>query len=191
MNKIIIVLFLSLSLFHLNSIDSPTDPTDPGLTDKFDENSSQSDVNFNIQFQNQKGEFGKGVIKSLKGIYLNLIWDGNEIGSQEILMDFVKAIRVKGYTTVKKERDNLAVIYYFPHLFDIELKDGNIIKNARGRIKELDNFTVYNSIGRRKCYTYFIRYWLKDKNMFYDNSSTDIDETPKVPDSVIIYMEFE
>lgn len=191
MYKTVIIIFLSLSLFYLNPVDLPDDPDDPGLSDNFDENSSQSDLNFNIRFQNQKGDFGKGVIKSLKGVYLSLIWEENEGGEQELLMDFVKSIRVKGYTTVKKESDNLAIVYYFPHIFDIELRDGNVIKNARGRIKELDNFTLYNSIGRRKSYTYFIRYWLKDKNMFYDNSSTDYEETPKVPGSVIIYIEFE
>jgi hypothetical protein len=153
--------------------------------------SEQDKVDYNVEFQNQKGVFGKGILKELKGFYLKLTWPGNESGSEEILIDFVKSIRIKGYTPVKKSKDNLSLVYYFPQVYDIELKDGKKIKGAQGRIQELDSFVVYNSTGRVKCYTYFVRYWLEDKKMFNDNKSKNFDESPKVPDQVVIYVEFK
>lgn len=193
----IIFVFFTLSLSCKDAtIKSPKEPADPVIKVQEDESSSSNssqdeNVDYNIEFQSQKGVFGKGVIKELKGFYLKLTWPGNEDGSQELLIDFVKSIRVKGYSPVKKSKDNLSLVYYMPELYDIVLKDGKIIKGAKGRIEQLDSFTVYNSTGRLKSYTYFGRYWLEDKKMFSDNKSANFNESPKVPDSVIIYIEFK
>ena len=92
---------------------------------------------------------------------------------------------------VKKQKENASVVFYFPYIFDIELKNGTTIKNAKGRIKELDSFEVFNDIGKEKCYSYFIRLWLEDKGMFADNNSKNYNETSKVPKSVVIYFEFK
>lgn len=193
----IIFVFLTLSLSCKDStVKSPKNPEEPVIKVQEDESSSaisseQEKVDYNVEFQNQKGVFGKGIIKELKGFYLKLTWPGNENGSEEILIDFVKSIRIKGYTPVKKSKDNLSLVYYFPQVYDIELKDGKKIKGAKGRIQELDSFVVYNSTGRVKCYTYFVRYWLEDKKIFNDNKSPNFNESPRVPDPVVIYVEFK
>jgi hypothetical protein len=195
----IIFVFFTLSLSCKDAtIKGPKDPAEPVIKVQEDESSSATsseaeNIDYNIEFQNQKGVFGKGVIKELKGFYLKLTWPGNEDGSQELLIDFVKSIRIKGYSPIKKNKDNLnlSLVYYMPQMYDIELKDGKSIKGARGRIEELDSFVVFNATGRLKCYTYFGRYWLEDKKMFNDNKSTNFNESPKVPDSVIIYIEFK
>ena len=38
--------------------------------------------------------------------------------------------------------------------------------------------------------TYFIRYWLEDLKVFNDNNSSDYNEEPKIPDSVIVDIDF-
>lgn len=70
------------------------------------------------------------------------------------------------------------------------MRDGKIINNAKGRIYKFDSFIIYNSIGKEKCYTYFARYWLEDKMVFYDNNSSDYNEMPILPKSLIVYIEF-
>ncbi len=184
-------IFLLLSIFLLTmqfyGLEDPVDPDEPNVSGTNDEGENK----FNIEYQKQSGIFNKGIIKDIKGFYLKLTWEGNETGSQLILIDFVKSIRVRGYKMVKKKKDNLGIVYYFPYIFDIELKEGKFIKNAEGKIKELESFLVYNTFGKEKCFTYFIRYWLEDKKIFNDNMSSDYNESPKVPDSVVIYVEFK
>jgi len=84
----------------------------------------------------------------------------------------------------------LSVVFYFPYVFDIKLKNGTEIKGAKGRIKELDSFEVYNEIGKEKCFTYFIRYWLEDKKVFSDDGSSNFNEKAKVPKDVVIFLDF-
>ncbi|MBP5705835.1 MAG: hypothetical protein J6W76_01015, partial [Spirochaetales bacterium] len=55
---------------------------------------------------------------------------------------------------------------------------------------ELDSFTITTVLGKQKCYTYFVRYWLEDKGEFVHNGSKDINEKPEVPDEAVIYIEF-
>ena len=194
--KILFLLFIfiiTINLYSKDTLSGPNNPDEPNIDSidiGEDKDSNNKEYSFNIEYQKQNGNFGKGVLQKISNIYLNLSWEGNQIGSQEILLDFIKSLRVKGYTMVKKQRKKLGVIFYFPYVFDIELNDGKIIKDAKGRIKELESFLVYNAMGREKCYTYFVRYWLEDKKIFNDNMSSDYNETPKVPDSVIIYLEF-
>ncbi len=195
MKKILIILFLlKLTLILIFSQDNPTLPDEPIVKDDKitvdNENEKIKNEKNNIKYQNKKGEFIEGVANDFQGIYLNLSWEGNETGSQKILLSFTKSIKITGYTMIKKVKENLGIVFYFPDTFDLELKDGTIIKNAKGRISELESFLVYNSIGKQKCYTYFIRYWLEDKQIFNDNKSYDYNEIPKIPDSVIVYIEF-
>ncbi len=197
MKKLLIILLLFY--FHLSFLitqNSPKLPDEPILKDdkitnkKDNEKTDKEKIN-NIQYQNKKGEIIQGVIDDLKGNYINLSWAGNETGAQKILFDFIKSIKIKEYTMVKKTKENLSVIFYFPNVYDLELKDGRIIKDAKGRINEIESFLVYNSIGKQKCYTYFIRYWLEDKQIFNDNKSSDYNEFPNIPESVITYIEFK
>lgn|GEM_PF-1131687 len=185
-----------------NELKEPKDPDDPSIVfdaDNFnnDDNDNKSkqeekkEIKYNIKYVNKAGIFKKGIIDKLKGTYLKLTWDENESGSQEVLIDFVRSIRIKGYKLHKKKyNDTLSIVYYYPYVYDIKMNDGKLIKNARGRIPELDSFTIYNNIGKEKCYTYFIRYWLEDKSVYNDNKSGDFNENPVVPDQVIIYLEF-
>ena len=197
MKKLLIILILIyLPLIFIITQDNPKLPDEPILKDDkiiMDEKKEKEKIKEeknNIKYQNQKGEITEGVADDFKGVYLNLTWAGNETGSQKILIDFVKSIKINGYSMTKKTKDNLGIVFYFPDNFDLVLKDGKIIKNARGKINEIESFLVYNSIGKQKCYTYFIRYWLEDKQMFNDNKSYDYNEKPKIPDSVIVYIEF-
>jgi len=184
MNKKIFVFFVLL--FILSSIKSdPKDPDEPRVK------GDNTKKKFNIEYRKQNGFYTKAYIEDMKSFYLtNLMWDGNENKEQHIYIDFVKSIEIKGYTTKKIQKDNLSFVFYIPYVFDIELKNGTSIKNAKGRIKELETFTAYNEIGREKCYTYFVRYWLEDKQMFLHNNSKDFNEKPKVPDSTVVYIEF-
>lgn len=179
-----------LSLF-LNSmlivISDPKEPEPPNIK------KDTKDNKFNIEYRKQNGLYYKGFIENKSGFYLtDLTWQGNENKDQHIYIDFIRSIEIKGYTIKKIQKENLSIVYYIPYIFDIELKNGTSIKGAKGRIKELEVFTVYNEIGREKCYTYFIRYWLEDKMMFLDNNSKDFNESPKVkvPDSTVVYIEF-
>jgi hypothetical protein len=189
LKKILIIALLvifQLSAFsQTSSLKNPTTPT----VKTSDSNSSANNVT--IDFQKQSGALSKGIAIGLKGFYIKgLVWAGNENANQDILIDFVRNIRVKGYTIVKKLNGNLAAVFYYPYIFDIEMNDGSTIKGAKGRIQELESFEVFNDRGREKCYTYFMRYWLEDKKIFSDNSSKNFEETPKVPKQAVIYIEF-
>ena len=197
MKKLIITLLLIyIPIISIITQDDPKLPDEPILKDDkivIDEKNEKDIIikeKNNIKYQNKKGEITEGVLNDFNEVYLNLTWQGNEIGSQKILLNFVKSIKIIGYSKIKKTKENLGIVFYFPDIYDIELKDGKIIKNAKGRINEFESFLVYNSIGKQKCYTYFIRYWLEDKQVFNDNMSSDYNETPKIPDSVIVYIEF-
>ncbi|HOJ63154.1 MAG TPA: hypothetical protein PLE45_01925 [Spirochaetota bacterium] len=181
--NIFLLLFLFLAL--LIKAD-PKDPDEPKIKDN-----KNSKDKFNIEYRKQNGFYTKGYIEGMSGFYLNdLMWQGNENKEQHIYIDFVKSIEVKGYTIKKIQKDNLSLVFYIPYVFDIELKNGTSIKGAKGRIKELERFTVYTEIGKEKCYTYFVRYWLEDKQMFLHNNSKDFNEKPTVPESTVVYIEF-
>jgi hypothetical protein len=166
--------------------DGPTDPDNPVL-----DGSTMSVDDLYLQYQRQDGVISEGVLSGLSGTYLEgLTWEGNEDQSEQLLLDLVKSIRVRGYTMVKKVRGNLGIVFYFPHLYDIELKDGSTIIGAQGRVGDLESFTLFNTRGKEKVYTYFIRYWLEDKAMFNDNQSPNYEETPVVPDEVAIFVRF-
>jgi hypothetical protein len=188
-------LFFNYSYSEVNDPKDSYDPDDPSVV--FDsesenkENKTEKKFNYNIKYLNKAGILKKGYFDKLSGNYLKLRWEENESGTQEILVDFVVSIRIKGYKILKeKYNDLLSIVYYYPYVYDIKLKDGTLIKNAKGRISEIDNFIIYNNIGKERCYTYFVRYWLEDKQMFNDNKSKDFNENPHIPDSVIIYIEF-
>ncbi|HPO48971.1 MAG TPA: hypothetical protein PLO89_01470 [Spirochaetota bacterium] len=184
MKKILfcICLFVNLFIFSEDTVKDPNDPTVKGDTEK---------KTVNLEYQKQDGFFYKGYIEQFTNFYLSgLVWEGNENANQNILIDFVESVRVNAYTTVKKQNKNLSIVFYFPYIFDIKLKNGTEIKNAKGRIKELESFEVYNEIGKEKCYTYFIRYWLEDKKIFSDNNSNDFNEKAKVPKEVVIFLDF-
>ena len=183
MKKLIIFLFL-VQLIYIYALDDLKDPKDPVV--KGDKNSET----ILVDYQKQDGFFTKGYIKKLSNFYLSgLVWDGNENANQNILIDFVESIRINGYTPIKKQNKNLSVVFYFPYVFDIKLKNGTEIKGAKGRIKELDSFEVYNEIGKEKCFTYFIRYWLEDKKVFSDDGSSNFNERAKVPKDVVIFLD--
>jgi hypothetical protein len=189
-----IFILFTISLSCKDSIKTPKLPDEPSVLKVQEENKSESKTttsDYSVNFQNQKGSFGKGKLLSTKNFSLNLVWDGNDSGAKKVSIDDVKTIRIKGYTPVKKVKDKLAIVSYRPYMFDLELKDGTIIKNAKGNIKELEMFTAYNGNNKVKCYTFFVRYWLEDKKMFNDNKSKDFNEKPKVPGEVVIYIEFK
>jgi hypothetical protein len=199
MKRLIFFIFIlfTISLSCKDSIKVPKDPKEPDVIKAEPENkenkneSLKAGSDYQVDFQNQKGNFGKGKIVQMKDFYLKLVWDGNDTGSQKITIANVKSLRVRGYTPVKKTKDKLSVVFYYPYMFDLELKDGKVIKNAKGSIKELESFAVANDRGSVKNYTYFVRYWLEDKKMFNDNKSKDFNEKPKVPDATVIYIEFK
>jgi hypothetical protein len=179
-------MMMSMMQIQARDLTDPTDPTVKGDT------STNSGAESNIVYLKQNGQQYKGIVKNLKGFYLKgLVWEGNDNASQEILIDFVDRINIRGYTQVKKQKDNLSIIFYIPYQFDIKLKNGTEFHNAKGRIKELESFEVYNEIGKGKCYTYFIRYWLEDQGKFQDNQSKDYNEKAKVPNDVVISLEFK
>jgi hypothetical protein len=193
MKKIILFFILvgfQISLFSAldTGVKSPTDPTVKGD----DAKKNDPKYNINIVIQKQNGIFTEGIVKGMKGFYIKgLVWNSNESANQDILIDFVKNIRVKGYTVVKKTRENLSMVFYYPYQFDIELNDGTKIKDVKGRIKELESFDIFDKVGKEKCFTYFGRYWLEDKKMFNDNKSKNYEEIPVVPKSCVIYIEFK
>jgi hypothetical protein len=185
---VLIILLLSVFSF-LHAQDQPDGPTDPDSPSVSDGSMGENDLY--LQFQRQDGALGEGVLPDMSGMYISdLVWEGSEDEPGSILIDEVKSIRIKGYTMVKKSRGNLGIVFYFPHLFDIVLKDNTQITSARGRIKELESFTLYSSEGQGKIYSYFIRYWLEDKGRFNDNGSADYNETPFVPAEAAIFLRF-
>jgi hypothetical protein len=186
---LIMITLLQLSLFGQNTgVKNPDEPVVGG------DNSKTNDpkYNVNLSYKKQNGFSKKGIVKGLKGSYIKgLVWDGNEGGNQDILIDFVKSIKINGYTMIEKKKDNLSTIFYYPYIFDIVLTDGTKINGAKGRINDIASFEVFNDTGKEKCFTYFIRYWLSDKKMFSDNKSTMYEESPKIPDTLVVYLEFK
>ena len=187
-NKKIWSLLILFTVFcsHAIEIVNPESPKDPsadkaGITKK----------QYNIDFKKQDGLFYRGYTEGMTGFYLDkLTWDGNSEGNQAKLIDFVKSINIKGYKMSKRTAENLSVVYYVPYIFDIELRNGTMIKDAKGRIPEIDSFYVFDETGKEKCFTYFLRYWLEDKRIFSDNNSNDYDETPPLPKELVTFIEF-
>ena len=190
--KVLIIFFVVIIQICVFSADSgiiePDEPVVSGDTSK----TNDPKYNINIVYKKQSGASRKGIIKGLKGSYIKgLVWEGNEGGTQDILLDFVKSIKINGYTMIEKKKDNLSTIFYYPYIFDITMTDGTKITGAKGRINELASFEVYNDVGKEKCFTYFVRYWLNDKKMFSDNKSMVYEETPKIPGTLVVYLEFK
>lgn len=185
---IIVFLFVNFLFFS----EDPIIIMDESLKDDNAESETVSESKYNVKYQKQNGYFYQGFIENNSGYYLQeLTWEDNKTGNQQILIDFVKSIYIKGYRMQVKKFDNISMVFYFPHIFDIELTNGKVIKKATGRIPQIESFLSYNELGQEKCYTYFGRYWLEDKKMFLDNNSTDIGETPDIPEEVITFIEFE
>lgn len=187
-NKKIWSLLILFTVFcsHAIEIVNPESPKDPGA-DKTGITKKQ----YNIDFKKQDGLFYRGYTEGMTGFYLDkLTWDGNSEGNQAKLIDFVKSINIKGYKMSKRTAENLSVVYYVPYIFDIELRNGTMIKDAKGRIPEIDSFYVFDETGKEKCFTYFLRYWLEDKRVFSDNNSNDYDETPPLPKELVTFIEF-
>lgn len=187
-NKKIWSLLILFTVFcsHAIEIVNPESPKDPGV-DKTEITKKQ----YNIDFKKQDGLFYRGFTEGMTGFYLDkLTWDGNSEGNQAKLIDFVKSINIKGYKMSKRTAENLSVVYYVPYIFDIELRNGTMIKDAKGRIPEIDSFYVFDETGKEKCFTYFLRYWLEDKRIFSDNNSNDYDETPPLPKELVTFIEF-
>ena len=187
-NKTIWSIFIIFTVFcsHAIEIVNPESPKDPDA-DKNNITKKQ----YNIDFKKQDGLFYRGFTEGMTGFYLDqLTWEGNSEGNQAKLIDFVKSINIKGYKMSKRTAENLSVVYYVPYIFDIELKNGTMIKNAKGRIPQIDSFYVYDETGKEKCFTYFLRYWLEDKRIFSDNNSNDYDETPPLPKELVTFIEF-
>ena len=187
-NKKIWSLLILFTVFcsHAIEIVNPESPKDPGA-DKTGITKKQ----YNIDFKKQDGLFYRGFTEGMTGFYLDkLTWDGNSEGNQAKLIDFVKSINIKGYKMSKRTAENLSVVYYVPYIFDIELRNGTMIKDAKGRIPEIDSFYVFDETGKEKCFTYFLRYWLEDKRVFSDNNSNDYDETPPLPKELVTFIEF-
>ena len=187
-NKTIWSLLILFTVFcsHAIEIVNPESPKDPGA-DKTGITKKQ----YNIDFKKQDGLFYRGYTEGMTGFYLDkLTWDGNSEGNQAKLIDFVKSINIKGYKMSKRTAENLSVVYYVPYIFDIELRNGTMIKDAKGRIPQIDSFYVFDETGKEKCFTYFLRYWLEDKRIFSDNNSNDYDETPPLPKELVTFIEF-
>ncbi|MBO5288832.1 MAG: hypothetical protein J6B11_05495 [Spirochaetales bacterium] len=180
------LVFFTVVCTHAIEIVNPESPKDPGA-----EKTNITKKQYNIDFKKQDGLFYRGFTEGMTGFYLDkLTWEGNSEGNQAKLIDFVKSINIKGYKMSKRTAENLSVVYYIPYIFDIELKNGTMIKDAKGRIPQIDSFYVYDETGKEKCFTYFLRYWLEDKRIFSDNNSADYDETPPLPKELVTFIEF-
>ena len=180
------LVFFTVVCTHAIEIVNPESPKDPGA-----EKTNITKKQYNIDFKKQDGLFYRGFTEGMTGFYLDkLTWEGNSEGNQAKLIDFVKSINIKGYKMSKRTAENLSVVYYIPYIFDIELKNGTMIKDAKGRIPQSDSFYVYDETGKEKCFTYFLRYWLEDKRIFSDNNSADYDETPPLPKELVTFIEF-
>lgn len=180
------LVFFTVVCTHAIEIVNPESPKDPSA-----EKTNITKKQYNIDFKKQDGLFYRGFTEGMTGFYLDkLTWEGNSEGNQAKLIDFVKSINIKGYKMSKRTAENLSVVYYIPYIFDIELKNGTMIKDAKGRIPQIDSFYVYDETGKEKCFTYFLRYWLEDKRIFSDNNSADYDETPPLPKELVTFIEF-
>lgn len=187
-NKKFLSIIILLTAFCANAIEivNPESPKEPEAEKK-----NITKKQYNIEFKKQDGLFYRGYTEGMTGFYLDkLTWDGNSEGNQAKLIDFVKSINIKGYKMSKRTAENLSLVYYIPYIFDIELKNGTIIKDAKGRIPQIDSFYVFDETGKEKCFTYFMRYWLEDKRIFSDNNSDDYDETPPLPKELVTFIEF-
>lgn len=189
--RLFVLLFVCfVSFLFAVEVKEPVEPDDPSASET-KETATITKGKYNLDFKKQDGLFYRGYVESLTGFYLDsLTWEGNREGNQAKLIDFVRSIHVKGYQMVKRSAGNLSIVYYIPRIFDIELKNGQMIQNAEGRIPELDTFYVYDETGKEKCFTYFVRYWLEDKKQFSDNGSDDFDETPPLPKELVTFLEF-
>lgn len=169
----------------------PTEPKDP--SDSSAKYNTAAKSKYNIDYKKNNGFFYKGFNESFKNFYLDgLNWEGNSAGNQKLLIDFVKSIRIIGYQMEKMpSKSNMSLVFYKPYVFDIELRNGTMIKNVRGTIKQINTFDAYNETGMEKCYTYFVRTWIEDQKKFYDNGSSDYEELPPVPKEVITFLEFK
>ncbi len=178
-----IILFISILFINISLFAQSDNVTRSTLKD---------DARFNFFYQKHSGDLFRAVSNKFTGFYLkDLTWKNNENKTKTLLIDFVKSVRVTGYTQVKKPSGNLSIVYYFPYTYDVELKDGTKIINASGRIPEFDSFEVDTEFGKEKCFTYFIRYWLEDKKVFSDNNSSDYGEKVDVPKELVVYLEFK
>jgi hypothetical protein len=184
MKKIFLLLLIAGSV-QLYSEDKIKEPKTPTVTDK----TKSDETSFNIQFQNQKGNFGKGVVKIKSDAVINLASADNS--KAEIKLKEILSVRIKGYTMIKRlTKDNYSAVFYYPYMFDIILNDGKKFTDVKGRIPELESFDIQTKFGPKRFYTYFVRHWLEDKKIFKDNKSGNYYEKPKVLDEVVIYIEF-
>lgn len=184
-NKLISIFLLCATLLFSAELKTPVDPSDPTKT-----TSEIAKSKYNLDFKKQDGLFYKGYTEKMSGFYLDqLSWEGNKDMNQSKLIDYVKSINIKGYKMSKRSSGNLSIVYYVPQIFDIELKNGQIIKNAQGRIPQIDTFDVFDETGKERCYTYFVRYWLEDKLQWLDNESNNFDETPPLPSELVTFIE--
>ena len=181
LKKYLVLFFLTNLLVSAKNTGQIKEPV-------FESKADSGTQKYNLRFQFQNRGVKKGYIEKKPQIYLRL--SGSDIDGQELYLDAVKTLRVKAYQLFKKTKDNLGVVFYFPFVWDVELKDGTFYENGKGRIPELENFIAYTKDGRYRCYLYFIRYWYEDKKIFHDNKSADYNEIPKVPKNVVIYLEF-
>lgn len=111
LKKIIIFIFFFSTIILYGEIKDPKDPDDPYKTFKLegenniDDSTDKSDKQnqFNVKYLNNNGILKTGIIKDITGFYLKLSWDENQSGLQEILIDFVESIRIKGYKMEKNQ----------------------------------------------------------------------------------------
>lgn len=187
MYRVFTVIFILISIGLHGQISNPVNPSDP----KGDSSSVSTD-RYNIEFKKEDGFFYKAYAEGMNGFYLDgLTWEGNESGSRKIMIDFVKSVTIKGYKINIRTFDKLSLVYYVPHIFDIEMKNGQVIRDAKGVIRQLDAFDVFDEVGKERVFTYFVRYWQEDKMIFSDNGSSNFNETPAIPKQVVTYIEFK
>ncbi|MBR3731810.1 MAG: hypothetical protein IKQ61_12660 [Spirochaetales bacterium] len=186
-------IFITTALFFCAVLsfaaDNPSIPINPTVAG--DNSGSTNAKSVNIEIQRESSVYTKCSTADLTGFNMTgLSWSGSANRNQTIPIDKVKSIKIKGYTMQKTTKDNLGVVFYFPYLYDIELIDGNVLTDVVGKVKQIDSFSVTTALGRQKCYTYFVRYWLEDKGEFAHNGSKDYNEKPEVPKEAVIYIEF-
>lgn len=195
MKKTVLLLFLfSTMLTVAFAQSSPGEPDAPVIVS---ENGNVSRDSYNVAYKRQNGFFYEGQFEGVKSLDLNkLEFEGSS--RQRIKFDEIKSIRVVGYTIKKKSfnDDKLSLVFYFPYLFDIELKNGEMVNRVKGRINKLEEFTIRyldksGTSVSEKCYAYFVRYWLEDQQVFADNNSEDFNETPTVHNETVTFIEFK
>lgn len=178
----------------LSAQSNPGEPDAPVIVSENDKVSRDS---YNVAYKRQNGFFYEGQFDGVNSLDLKkLEFEGSS--RQRIKFDEIKSIRVVGYTIKKKsfQDDKLSLVFYFPYLFDIELKNGEIVSRVKGRINKLEEFTISyldknGQSVKEKCYAYFVRYWLEDQQAFADNNSEDFNETPTVHKETVTFIEFK